>query len=64
MEKHYELMNLLLAHNCPSNASNDPTDDHAVFTIELHCVTFEVTARLTSTVNTIQYEIIDYKIKE
>lgn len=54
---HTEALNLLLAHACPSH--ND--GDLSFFTIDLHCQSFEVVARLVSTLNTIQYEIVSVK---
>lgn len=56
---HTETLNLILANSCPSetwtNADGTVTYKFGIVT---HCVEWEVTATLASTMNTIQYNII------
>lgn len=51
---HTEALNLILAHACPQ--AND--DDVSTFVFDLHCQEVTVKARLVSTFQTIQYEIL------
>lgn len=52
---HTTVLNLLLSHACPVD---DRTGDTRTFRIDLHCKEVEVEARLVSTFQTIQYEIV------
>lgn len=52
---HEEALNLMLANSC----HNTNLDGNDVFIFEGHCLMFRITAKLISTLDTIQYEIIN-----
>ena len=56
---HTEALDLILANTCPSDA---PRGDVLTFDLDLHCTVARVQARLLSTMNTIQYEIVSVEI--
>lgn len=53
---HEEALNLILAQSCHNGPDEN---DVRTFHITLHCVEMQVKAKLASTVDTIQYEIVD-----
>ena len=57
---HVDALNLILANACPSEVLDD---DIKVFILELHCGEAEVRARLISTMNTIQYEVLSVMVR-
>lgn len=57
---HTEALNLLLANSCRVDHGED---DLRTFVFDLHCVEAKITARLVSTVDSIQYEIINVEME-
>jgi hypothetical protein len=73
---HTDTLNLLLANACPANVTRGDgspifnpgtdkkmSDDLYTFNLDLHCVNAVITARLVSTVETIQYEIVSCEME-
>lgn len=58
---HTDALNLILA-NCCSNPAPHKGEDVLMFDIELHCMQVTVYAKLVSTMNAIQYEIVSLEI--
>jgi hypothetical protein len=56
---HIEALDLILANACPADLLADGV---RTFHLQLHCREVEVKAKLISTVDRIQYEILDVKI--
>lgn len=57
---HYDVLNAMLAENCPTDKSEDGLIND--FEFEGCCVSFRIKAELISTVNTIQYKILEFEI--
>lgn len=55
---HKTVLNKLLADACPFELDVNGDPDVRTFIIETHCVSHKITARLVSTVDEIQYEIL------
>lgn len=60
---HETAFNLLLANCCPKGSVGPAADNIDVYEFDLHCRTARVTAKLVSTVNTIQFEIISVEVE-
>lgn len=58
---HYDVLNAILANDCPRSTENDGLIK--TFEFELHCVTVRIKAELISTVDTIQYKILEFELK-
>lgn len=58
--EHYDVLNEMLANNCPTSMSEDGLVRTFVF--ELHCMEVRITAELISTVDTIQYKILEFEM--
>lgn len=60
---HFEALNLILAHSCPQRTYKDKNGfDTQEFVLDLHCSTATITARLTSTFQTVTYAVLDVTI--
>ena len=57
---HTDALNLILAHCCPATRDDDGV---STFILEAHCADITVTARLTSTKDTIQYDIESVEVQ-
>jgi len=57
---HEQALNMMLANSC----HNTDAEGNDIFMLEGHCLTFRVTARLVSTLETIQYDIVNVEIPE
>jgi hypothetical protein len=57
---HYDVLNAMLAENCPTDKSDDGLISD--FEFEGCCVSFRIKAELISTVDTIQWKIIEFEI--
>lgn len=55
---HYDVLNVMLAENCPLTRDGD----EVTFEFVLCCRTARITAELISTVDTIQYKILEFEI--
>lgn len=55
---HYDVLNAMLAGNCPITRAGD----EMTFEFELHCTTVRIKAELISTMDTIQYKILDFEL--
>lgn len=62
MMDHEYALNHLLANACPTWVSDD--GDIRQFTFDIHCVEAVITAKLVSTVDSIQYEIISIDMED
>ena len=58
--EHYDVLNAILANDCPRRSSVDGMTK--TFEFDLHCARVRVKAELISTVNTIQYKIVDFEL--
>lgn len=59
--EHYDVLNAILSEDCPREIMEDGLV--RIHEFELHCMTVRITAKLISTVDTIQYEILDFEVK-
>lgn len=57
---HYDVLNAILANDCPKSMEDDGFV--RTFEFELHCMTVRIKTRLISTVDTIQYEILEFEM--
>lgn len=58
---HYDVLNAMLAENCPTDKSEDGMVSD--FEFEGCCITFRIKAELISTVDTIQYKILKFEVE-
>jgi hypothetical protein len=58
--EHRDVLNAMLAENCPTEKSDDGLISD--FEFEGCCVSYRIKAELISTVDTIQYTILEFEI--
>lgn len=58
--EHYDVLNAILTNDCPSHTSIDGVI--RTFEIELHCSIVRIEAELISTVDTIQWKILNFEV--
>lgn len=60
--EHYDVLNAILATDCPRDSWEFEGRLFKLFEFEVHCAIIKIIAELVSTVDTIQYKIVKFEV--